>query len=118
MAGNSHGQDDAPVEEPNSKRLRVSKEDEPQTTPMKIAEENALALPIDGDARATNVSDASVRDEDQEWQEQWADVFRLMHEGDMQTRGGEYAEAVVALKKNAESLRRQHKTVQSSCEQL
>jgi len=55
---------------------------------------------------------------DQEWQKQWSEVFCMMQMGDMEARAGEYAEAVVALKKNAESLRRQRRIVESSCEQL
>jgi len=61
---------------------------------------------------------AGAAPEDQAWSDQWAEVFTLMQEGDMEARAGEYAEAVVALKKNAESLLRQRSTVQASCEQL
>lgn len=64
------------------------------------------------------IGQVKVTDKEQAWQDQWAEVFTMMHEGDMEARAGEYAEAVVALKKNAESLRRQRSTVQSSCEQL
>lgn len=61
---------------------------------------------------------AGASSEDEAWTSQWADVFTLMHEGNMEARAGEYAEAIVALKKNAESLLRQRSTVQASCEQL
>mmetsp|Transcript_35853 Transcript_35853/g.100876 ORF Transcript_35853/g.100876 Transcript_35853/m.100876 type:complete len:657 (+) Transcript_35853:180-2150(+) len=94
----------APTDEHPAKRPRVSVEE-------------GEGRPGAGTAAEPKATGGGA-DEEHAWQEQWAEVFKLMHEGDMQTRAGEYAEAVVALKKNAEHLRHQHTVVQSSCEQL
>mmetsp|Transcript_79563 Transcript_79563/g.177953 ORF Transcript_79563/g.177953 Transcript_79563/m.177953 type:complete len:200 (-) Transcript_79563:77-676(-) len=59
-----------------------------------------------------------LTDEERAWQDQWAEVFARMQEGGLEARAGEYAEAVVALRKNAEGLRRQRSTVRAACEQL
>jgi hypothetical protein len=67
---------------------------------------------------AAVLQQAGTVSEDQAWSDQWAEVFTLMQQNDMEARAGEYAEAVVSLKKNAESLLRQRMTVQLSCEQL
>lgn len=58
------------------------------------------------------------RQVDSAWSQEWAEVFAKMQEGHIEARAGEYAEAVVALKKNAESLMRERATVRASCEQL
>jgi len=72
----------------------------------------------DGQPEPDDTPQPEATPEEKAWQDQWAEVFALMQEGDVEDRAGEYAEAVVALKKNAESLRRQKSTVKSSCEQL
>jgi len=67
---------------------------------------------------AALLQQAGSAHDDEGWASQWAEVFTLMQQSEMEARAGEYAEAVVALKKNAESLLRQRATVQASCEQL
>jgi len=59
-----------------------------------------------------------ITEEDITRRDQWAQVFTQFMEGDIESRAGEYAEAVVALWKQADSLRRQLSTVQDSCDQL
>lgn len=71
---------------------------------------------VDSSAKLQELG-ASAAD-DSRWADEWADVFTMMHQNNMEARAGEYAEAIVALKKNAESLLRQQKTVLESCEQL
>lgn len=56
--------------------------------------------------------------EDTSWQEPWANVFMKLQESELEGRAGEYAEALVALRKQAETLKRQRETVKYSCEQL
>jgi hypothetical protein len=56
--------------------------------------------------------------EEPAWVAEWAEVFSQMQENDMEGRAGEYAEAVLALKKNAESIERERATIKASCDQL
>lgn len=76
-----------------------------------------LSMPHNSSASNGVVGGARTEAE-RAWLEQWADVFTVMYEGGLEHRAGEFAEAVVALKKSSEGLRRQLATVKESCEQM
>lgn len=95
--------------EPEAKRLCLSRlggEGQPENVPLALAAALAPVPPL------------AYQAEDTSWQEPWATVFMKLQESELEGRAGEYAEALVALRKQAETLRRQQETVKYSCEQL
>mmetsp|Transcript_140115 Transcript_140115/g.254797 ORF Transcript_140115/g.254797 Transcript_140115/m.254797 type:complete len:547 (+) Transcript_140115:226-1866(+) len=95
--------------EPQAKRLRLARwggDEQPENVPPALAAALAPVPPL------------AYQAEDTSWQEPWAEVFMKLQESDLEGRAGEYAEALVALRKQAETLRRQQETVKYSCEQL
>eukprot|EP00928_Gymnodinium_smaydae_P063046 TRINITY_DN46744_c0_g1_i1.p1 TRINITY_DN46744_c0_g1~~TRINITY_DN46744_c0_g1_i1.p1 ORF type:complete len:360 (+),score=110.48 TRINITY_DN46744_c0_g1_i1:75-1082(+) len=70
-----------------------------------------------GDASAAMAASAGrLRDEDVKRGDEWAEVFEAFHEKGLEDRVSEYAEAVVALWRHADSLQRQLANVQKACD--
>ncbi|CAK0893829.1 unnamed protein product, partial [Prorocentrum cordatum] len=57
-------------------------------------------------------------EEDQAFEDEWADTFALMHGGGLEKRAGEYAESLASLKRQMESLKRKRAAAASACSQL
>lgn len=73
------------------------------------------------DKREAQAGEEDAAEEDgsnKQLRDKWADVFTKMREGDMDDRAGEYAEAVTALRLQADGLHRQLNTVHAAREQL
>mmetsp|Transcript_15294 Transcript_15294/g.30062 ORF Transcript_15294/g.30062 Transcript_15294/m.30062 type:complete len:129 (+) Transcript_15294:40-426(+) len=74
-------------------------------------------METESDSKHENLVD-EASEEDIKWRNDWAEVFALLHQAKMESRASEFVEAMVTLRKNADTLQRQRETVKKSCEQL